>query len=223
VDLPQVVDLLARVELFSALDERGLRQVARRCGQRTAPAGTAIFVQEELGDRMFVLAEGAVKLLLQSPQGAKLELLRHRPPAVFGELAMLDGGPRSASAEAVVESKLLVVHRAELVRLLRSDERVADAMFRSLGSMVRRTTHRVEDLAFLDLQGRVAHRLLELGDSFGKHVPPVTQGELATMVGGARQSVNLALRGLEEQGFIRNVGGRIEILDRQGLRSRTGE
>jgi CRP/FNR family cyclic AMP-dependent transcriptional regulator len=217
VDLPQVVDLLARVELFSALDERGLRQVARRCGQRTAPAGTAIFVQEELGDRLFVLAEGAVKLLLQSPQGAKLELLRHRPPAVFGELAMLDGGPRSASAEAVVESKLLVVHRAEFVRLVRSDERVADAMFRSLGSMVRRTTHRVEDLAFLDLQGRVAHRLLELGAD-DTSVSSVTQSELAEMIGGARQSVNLALRRLEQRGHIRVAGKGIRILDHEALR-----
>jgi CRP/FNR family transcriptional regulator, cyclic AMP receptor protein len=104
----QVVDLLARAQLFKALDERVLRQLAARLPQRVFAKGAAIFVQEELGDRMFVLAEGVVKLVLRSSRGNLIELVRHRPPAVFGEVAVLDGGPRSATAEAVQRSKLIV-------------------------------------------------------------------------------------------------------------------
>jgi CRP/FNR family cyclic AMP-dependent transcriptional regulator len=225
VELHQLVELLARVELFSTLDVRVIRQVAEQSTQRVVPGGTTIFVQEELGDRMFVLAAGSVRLLLRSPQGNVVELVRHWPPAIFGEVALLDGGPRTASAEAVERSTLIVVTREQFLRLLRLDQQVADAMLRSLGTMVRRTTRQVSDLVFLDIQGRVARQLLQLADSAAAVIatPRVTQGELANMVGGARQSVNLALRGLEKRGYIRMVGGMIRILDPEALQRRAGQ
>jgi CRP/FNR family cyclic AMP-dependent transcriptional regulator len=215
----QVVDLLAQAQPFRTLDQRVLRQLAGRLPQRVVSKGAAIFVQEELGDRMFVLAEGVVKLVLRSPQGGVIELVRHRPPAVFGEVAVLDGGPRSATAEAVQQSRLIVVAREEFLRLLRSDIQVADALLHSLGEMVRRTTRQMSDLVFLDMQGRVARQLLQLADDDAS-TSPVTQSELAEMVGGARQTVNLALRGLERDGHIR-MGRRIRILDAEALRRRT--
>jgi CRP-like cAMP-binding protein len=213
------VDVLARAPLFRALDERVLGQLAGRLPQRVVAKGAAIFVQEELGDRMFVLAEGVVKLVLRSARGQVIELVRHRPPAIFGEIAILDGGPRSATAEAVQESRLLVVAREEFLRLLRSDMQVADALLRSLGEMVRRTTRQMSALVFLDMRGRVARQLLQLAADDGTTTPPVTQTELAEMVGGARQTVNLALRRLEQDGHIR-MGRRIRILDEERLRQR---
>jgi CRP/FNR family transcriptional regulator, cyclic AMP receptor protein len=219
----QVVDLLTRSYLFRGLDERVLGQLAGRLPQRVVAKGAAIFVQEELGDRMFVLADGMVKLVLRSPRGNVIELVRHRPPAVFGEVAVLDGGPRSATAEAVEQSRLLVVARDEFLRLLRLDLQVADALLRSLGEMVRRTTRQLSDIAFLDMQGRVAHLLLQLAEEDGTLVPPVTQSELADMIGGSRQSVNVALRGLEKPGHIRLDGKAIRILDRAALLRRASE
>jgi CRP/FNR family cyclic AMP-dependent transcriptional regulator len=97
---------------------------------------------------------------------------------------------------------------------------VADALLRSLGEMVRRTTRQVSAFVFLDMRGRVARQLLQLAADDGTDTPPVTQSELAEMVGGARQTVNLALRDLERDGQIR-MGRRIRILDEQGLRQRT--
>jgi CRP/FNR family transcriptional regulator, cyclic AMP receptor protein len=223
VEPHQVVDLLARSQLFSALDEPDLRQLAGRWVQRVFARGATIFVQEELGDRMFVLAKGVVKLVLRSAQGSTIELVRHRPPAVFGEVAVLDGGPRSASAEAVEHSTLIVVPREELIRLLRSDGRVAEAMLRSLGSMVRRATHQTGDLAFLNMQARVARKVLALASEAGTTTPPVTQQELASMVGGTRQTVNLVLRRLEQEGDIGVAGKTIRILDHQALQRRTEE
>jgi CRP-like cAMP-binding protein len=224
VDLPQIVDLLAQVEFFSTLDERTLHAIAGRTVQRVVPRGTTIFVQEELGDRMFVLAEGAVKLVVHSSRGRVIELLRHRPPAVFGEVALLDGGPRTASAEAVQRSLLIVVTRDELIRLLRSDGQVVDATLRSLGAMIRRTTRLVSDLAFLDIQGRLAQRLLQLSDEGSIPLSQVTQGDLAAMVSGARQTVHLALHGLEERGYLRiDDDQTIQILDATALRRRAGD
>jgi CRP/FNR family transcriptional regulator, cyclic AMP receptor protein len=218
VNLQHRADVLARTELFCGIDEAARRRIAGHVAERVVERGQCVFVQDEPGDRMYVLAEGVVKLFVSSRNGGIVELVRHRPPAAFGEVALLDGGPRSASAEAVERSILLVVTRAELLRLLRAEDQVAEALLRTLGRIVRRTTRQVSDLAFLDLQGRVARQLLVLaGDGRAAGARPVTQAELASMVSGARQTVNQALRALESRGYIRSGGRGFEILDRERL------
>ena len=226
MDTDQVTELLGRTELFRPLDERSQREVAAVATQTAFAKGQTIFVQDEPGDRMFVLAEGAVKLVVRSRHGEVVELARHRPPAVFGEVALLDGGPRSASAEAIEPSLLLGIARAKVIELLRSDSGVVDALLRSLGELVRRANRQTTDLVFLDLQGRVARKLLELAEAPGTSGGTVldqrafTQTELAHMVGGVRQTVNLALRSLERRGLIRVSEGKIEILELDRLRRR---
>jgi CRP/FNR family transcriptional regulator, cyclic AMP receptor protein len=219
VNLQERAAVLARTELFGGIDEVTQRRIAGHVAERVVDRGQCVFVQDEPGDRMYVLAEGVVKLFVSSRNGGMVELVRHRPPSTFGEVALLDGGPRSASAEAVERSTLLVVTRAELVALLRAEDQVAEALLRTLGTIVRRTTRQVSDLAFLDLQGRVARQLLVLaGDGNGSaRTRQVTQAELASMVNGARQTVNQALRSLESRGYIRADGRRFEILDRRRL------
>jgi CRP/FNR family transcriptional regulator, cyclic AMP receptor protein len=219
VDLQPRADVLARTELFRGIDEATRRRIAEHAAERVVERGQCVFTQDEPGDRMYVLAEGAVKLFVSSRNGGIVELVRHRPPATFGEVALLDGGPRSASAEATERSTLLVVTRAELLRLLRAEDQVAEGLLRILGTIVRRTTRQVTDLAFLDLQGRVARQLLVLaGDAHGTaRTRYVSQAELASMVSGARQTVNQALRSLEARGYIRTDGRCFEILDRARL------
>jgi CRP/FNR family transcriptional regulator, cyclic AMP receptor protein len=219
VNLQRRAAVLARTELFQGIDEVTQRRIAEHVAERVVERGQCVFAQDEPGDRMYVLAEGAVKLFVASRNGGIVELVRHRPPATFGEVALLDGGPRSASAEAVERSTLLVVTRAELLALLRAEDQVAEALLRTLGTIVRRTTRQVSDLAFLDLQGRVARQLLVLAVAGHGAVRTrqVTQAELASMVSGARQTVNQALRSLESRGYIRADGRCFEILDREGL------
>ena len=221
MDLQHRAGVLARTELFRGIDEATRRRIAEHAAERVVGRGQCVFTQDEPGDRMYVLAEGAVKLFVSSRNGGIVELVRHRPPATFGEVALLDGGPRSASAEATERSTLLVVTRAELLRLLRAEDQVAEGLLRTLGTIVRRTTRQVTDLAFLDLQGRVARQLLVLAAGDGGGGPgrtrPVTQAELASMVSGARQTVNQALRSLETRGYIRAGGRGFEILDRERL------
>ena len=220
MDLQHRADVLGRTELFGGIDKAMRRRIAEHVAVRIVERGQCVFTQDEPGDRMYVLAEGAVKLFVSSRDGGVVELVRHRPPATFGEVALLDGGPRSASAEATERSVLLVVTRAELLALLRAEEQVAEALLRTLGTIVRRTTSQVSDLAFLDLQGRVARQLLVLAAGGGNRTArtrQVTQGELATMVSGARQTVNQALRSLEARGYIRPDGRSFEILDRERL------
>jgi CRP/FNR family cyclic AMP-dependent transcriptional regulator len=219
VNLQHRAGVLARTELFGGIDEATQRRIAEHVAERVVERGQCVFVQDEPGDRMYVLAEGAVKLFVASRNGGIVELVRHGPPASFGEVALLDGGLRSASAEAVERSTLLVVTRSELLRLLRAEDQVAEALLSTLGAMVRRTTRQVSDLVFLDLQGRIAQQLLALatdGDGTAR-TRRVTQAELATMVSGARQTVNQALRSLESRGYIRADGRGFQILDRARL------
>jgi CRP-like cAMP-binding protein len=219
VDLQHRADVLGRTKLFGGIDESMRRQIAEHIAERVVEPGQCVFTQDDPGDRMYVLAEGAVKLFVSSRDGGMVELVRHRPPATFGEVALLDGGPRSASAEATERSVLLVITRVELLTLLRSEGQVAEALLRTLGTIVRRTTRQVSDLVFLDLQGRVARQLLVLaGNGNGAaRTRRVTQGELASMVSGARQTVNQALRLLETRGYIKADGRSFEILDREQL------
>jgi CRP-like cAMP-binding protein len=219
VNLQHRAGVLARTELFRGIDDTSRRRIAERVTERVVEPGQCVFVQDEPGDRLYVLAEGVVKLFVGSRNGDIVELVRHRAPATFGEVALLDGGPRTASAEAVERSTLLVMTRAELLHLLKAEDQVAEALLTTLGAMVRRTTRQVSDLVFLDLQGRVARQLLALaadGDGAAR-TRPVTQAELASMVSGARQTVNQALRSLESRGYIRAGGRSFEILDRERL------
>jgi CRP/FNR family cyclic AMP-dependent transcriptional regulator len=221
MDVGKIAALLADVELFNGLEHRTRHEIAAAGRHRLLRKGESIFIQDQPGTSCFVLLEGTVKLYLLSDDGRRAELVRHSTPTVFGEIAVLDGGPRSASAEVVEDARLIELHRDELLRIVRSDPAALDALLRSLGSMVRRTTRQVTDLVFLDLRGRVARYLLGLAEERGITTGPVkhvNQGELATIVGGARQSVNIALKSLERSGGIRVRGGNVEIVDRAKLR-----
>jgi CRP/FNR family transcriptional regulator, cyclic AMP receptor protein len=224
MDTRQVAALLGRTELFGRLDQRPLLGLAERTTQRTFSKGAVVFVQEELGDRMFVVAEGAVRLVIHSYHGEVIELARRTPPDAFGELAVLDGGPRSATAEAVQRTRLVVVTRRDLIDLLRSEQPVVEALLSSLGALVRRANRQTADLAFLTVADRIAGRLLELAGWQGGQTEPerlqpvrVTQTDLAQMVNGARQTVNKVLGAFESRGLIRVAGQTIELLQPREL------
>jgi CRP/FNR family transcriptional regulator, cyclic AMP receptor protein len=209
--------LLARTQLFGRLDAGVLEELATRTRRRSYAEGQVVFVQDEPGERLFVLADGVVKLLVRSPDGEVIELARHRPPAVFGEMALLDGGPRSATAEAVEPATLLTLARQDFLDLLHGNPEVVDSLLRLLGQLVRDANEQATDLVFLDLQARVAKRLLRLGEAEaagpGLLDRSLTQNDLARMVGAKRQTVNRVLRTLEKRGYIRMVGHRaIEIV-----------
>jgi CRP/FNR family cyclic AMP-dependent transcriptional regulator len=220
MDSRTVASFLSQVELFKQLDRESLAMLSERVRQQTMRRGQAVFVQDEPGDRMFVLVDGTVKLFIRFQTGEIIELIRHTPPAAFGEVSLLDGGKRSATAEAVGNVRLLAIARDDLMELIRGRPEIIDDLLHSLGAIIRRTTDQVTELAFLGLQGRVARRLLLLTEGFDDaEVQGVSQAEFASMVGGSRQSVNDVLKRLAERGFIAMNRGRVtEIRDARKLR-----
>lgn len=224
MDTDDVAVVLSKTQLFGALDPQSCSELAERASVRAYGRNEVVFTQDEAaGKHLFVVAEGSVRLLIRSPQGDAVELARRWPPDVFGELALLDGGSRSASAEAAEQTTLIAITRGELLRFMRSHEGVLDALLRSLGELVRRANQQSTDFVFLNLPARVAKKLLELAP--GNHVATadalrrsITQADLAQMVGGARQTVNQVLRTFQGRGWIRVSTRTIEVLDEDELR-----
>jgi CRP-like cAMP-binding protein len=219
----QVADLLGETELFGSLDERVRLWLAERASQRGYRRGQVVFVQDERGERMFVVAQGEVRLLIRSPHGDEVELSRRSRGEAFGEVALLDGGPRSATAEAITPATLIGIARDDLVKLLRSEELVVDAFLHLLGGLVRRANDLSSALVFRDVRSRVAGKLLELV-AWDPEAPAaalvashVSQSDLAQMVGGARQTVNQVLRLFEKRGWIALHHRAFEVLDPNAL------
>ncbi|HEX2241107.1 MAG TPA: Crp/Fnr family transcriptional regulator [Actinomycetota bacterium] len=223
----QAKALLRQSSLFSELSEENLDHLSERVVERTFDKGQTIFNQGELGDSVFVVAKGLVKVMINSPDGEEMVLTTVGPPDIFGELAVLDGGPRSAAAEALQRTTALVIDRQTLADLISQRPELEQALVRSLGKVVRRTTEHVSDLAFLHLPERVAKVLLVLADQRGSTEGDdrvidiqLTQTDLASMVGGSRQRVNLILRSFKERGYLEFDGRRIVIKRPDLLRKR---
>ena len=193
-------NLLAGSLLFADLDEKTLSYLGERAIRRTFEKGRAIFYQGDQGDTLYVVADGLVKVWVSSGDGSEMVMATLRRPDAFGEISAVDGQGRSASATAMEDSVLVSLDRATLLDSIHRNPAVADSMLRALGDLARRITEQASDLVFLDLAGRVAKCLVHLADRDGREDGdvtilelPLTQTELAEMVGGSRQSVNQIL------------------------------
>jgi CRP-like cAMP-binding protein len=225
----QAAFLLGRTPLFVGLEQAELLALGAGARWRRYRKGEYIFHQGDAGDSLFVLTEGRVKVIFVSVDGDEMILATLQPPESFGELALIDGGPRSASIQALQPTAALILTRATVLELMSRQPRVTDVVLRSLGGLVRRMIAQAADLVFLDLHGRVAKLLLRLIADPTAHpgeMPSldlnVTQSDLAAMVGGSRQSVNQILRQFERRGYLHVEGHKVIVKDIDALRRRAG-
>ena len=223
------VEALARCPLFENANRDMLEPLANGLRRRRFRRNEVIFHQGDPGDSLHVVATGAVKILLPSAEGEEAIIATLRPGDFFGELALLDGATRSATAAALEPTETLVLPRSVLMDLLATVPGLGDRLLVGLAKELRRLTSQVEELHFLDLAGRLAMRLTRLAedaqpDSEG-HIRldwPYTQSDLANMIGGTRQSVNKLLAQLVEDGMIRIEPDALLINDLDAL-ARRGE
>jgi CRP-like cAMP-binding protein len=157
------------------------------------------------------VASGAVKVVVPSEEGDEAILATLRRGDFLGELALLDGAPRSASAIALEATEALALPRDQFLALVAREAAIRDALLASLAGELRRLTTHVAELHFLDLTGRLAARLARLAQEHGERQPdgsirldaPLTQSDLAAMIGSTRQSVNKLLGEFEDDGLLR--------------------
>ncbi|GIH18688.1 Crp/Fnr family transcriptional regulator [Rugosimonospora africana] len=224
VRLPDPGDALTGVDMFAGLEPEVRQRVIAAAVPRTYRKGQLLFVENDPGDSLIILKRGAIAVFRTSPTGERAVLTVIRPPDVFGEVSLLDGSARSASAEAIEDCSALALSRGAFIELVHANSHILDAVMRSLGALIRRLTEQNADHVFLDLPGRVAKTLVRLaGDS---HAPMVTielnQSQLAEMAGGSRQSVNQAIGSFASRGWLRTEGRRIVVTDLAALRRRGG-
>jgi CRP/FNR family transcriptional regulator, cyclic AMP receptor protein len=219
-----IVDSLRSVPFFAGLDDDALGRVAAGMRSRRFRRGEVIFHVGDPGDALFVIVSGEVKISLPSEAGDEAILVRLRPGDVFGELALLDGAPRSATATALSAAETVVLPRDRFHELISNEPAVRDALLSALASELRRLTTHVEELHFLDITGRLAACLVRLADQ-GAALPDgsirlrtsLTQGDLASMVGSTRQSVNKLLGQFASDGYLRLERDAIVLTDIEGL------
>jgi CRP/FNR family cyclic AMP-dependent transcriptional regulator len=217
---------LRRCGLFGGADDDAIATLVRFLRVRRFRRGETIFHQGDPGDALFVVDQGSVKVVLPSDEGAEPAIVAILGPGeFFGELAILDGAPHSATIVAVEPTETLVLHRDAFLSLIDSNPGLRRALLASLATEIRRLTGHVEDLHFLDLPGRLASRILRLAESTSATIDggtiriawPYTQSELAGMIGGSRQSVNRLLADLTDQGLVRLEREQLVILDAERL------
>lgn len=219
-------ELLQRVPFLAALSGEDLRWLAGRVQRRKYSRGDIIFVKDDPGESMFIVEDGSVRIYVPGTQGADLTLAVMQPGEFFGDLSLLDGRPRSASAQAARNTTLLTLERGDLTDLVQSRPQAALAILTEIAGRLRETDQMASDLAFLDVSGRLARRLLDLATSNGKEREDgvlinstITQEELANMIGVTRESVNRNLGMFRRLGLIAREGRRIVVLNAAGLRS----
>jgi CRP-like cAMP-binding protein len=209
-------EFLKSVPLFSRLGEASLDSILRLTRRRRFRKDEVIFHEKEVGDSLFVILHGRVKVAIFGDDGKEVTLSILTDGDFFGELALLDQEPRSATIIAEEDCELLSLQRDDFTRALEQDPGMSAALIQVLADRLRKANHQISTLALLDVYGRVARVLQELAEEEGKRlkdgrvvVRRPTHMDIAHRIGSSRETVTRMMRDLEENGHIETQGREI--------------
>ena len=216
--------VLQRNYLFHGLPDESLERIAALATRRTYRKGAVIFAQGDRGDALFGVAAGRVRISASGAGGQEVFLNIMRPGDTFGEIAVMDGLPRTAGATAVDPTTLIVIKRADFLQLLEKEPRLAIHLLALFCKRLRWTSELVEESAFLAGPPRLAKRLLILASLHGRSAGigalelRISQAELARFLGISRQIVNQHLREWHVHGWVKLGRSQIVIKNPEALR-----
>ena len=198
-----LAEILRDTSLLRSVPTPDLERVLAVSRLRTFRRGQVVFTRGDPGDTLIVVVSGQVKVVVRAADGGELTLTIVPAGGTFGELSIADGGPRSADAETLEESQLLLIPRETIQEICARMPLAAQAVASSIAAALRRLTEAASDLVFLDLPRRVAKVLAgQAPDDDGVIRVRLRQEELAHQVGATRQSVNAAVRGFHRRGWL---------------------
>ncbi len=206
--------MLAKVALFSELSEDQLNFLTARSSARSYPKGAIIVNEGDDASSLFVIQAGAVKTYLSDDKGKEVVLSTQGPEEYFGDLALFDDAPRSASVMAIEPCKTLVISKNVLREAMAERPEIALLLLKGLASRVRALTESVRTFALLDVFGRLVRTLYQLASEREEGLlidQKLTQQELANRIGASREMVSRIMHDLIEGGYIRVDGKRILI------------
>lgn len=208
---------LEQTILLGALDDATLEALADRATLREFRRGDPVVTVGDPGGDLLVVASGRLKVISRSADGVEVVLAVATAGDTLGELSLMDSSPRSATVEAAERSAVVRVSGAAVRDVIRSHPELAEELIAQQSATIRRVTGMLSDLVFLDVPRRVAKFVVERTDHRGRADLGMSQGELAAAIGGVRQTVNVALRGLERRGWIQVEGRTVMVHDRTAL------
>jgi CRP/FNR family transcriptional regulator, cyclic AMP receptor protein len=220
--------LLGSIPLFAGLSPEQLGKIAALAQVRSYAGREVVVNQGEPARALFAIVRGRLKVASCGPDGRDTVLGIMAEGEVFGEVALLDGGMRSATCTTIEPCELLVIERTQFMELLENSPGIAVGLLHVLAGRLRRLSQRSEDAAFLDVPSRLARSLLDLATRFGerRRAPAsgifialkLSQQELGDLVGATRESVNKHLSDWTRRGYVEIQGGRMVIADIDSVR-----
>jgi len=218
---------LAEGTIFSGLDRGELDALLSLAVRKRYKARDVVLKKGDPALQIFVIVSGRLKAITAGGEGRRATLSIMGPGEVFGEVAVFDGEPRSATITALEPCELLMIQRNDFVHFLERSPRVAVKLLEVLARRLRRLSERVEDVTFLEVPERLAKLLVRLADRFGKNIGSgavrlelkLAQQELGDLVGATRESVNKQLRAWVSEELIEQQDGKIVLLDVPAMRA----
>jgi len=211
-------ELLRTVPIFAELTDGDIASLGRLTARRRFPKDTVVFFENEEGDSFFMILEGRIKVTILGDDGREVILSMLGPGDFFGEMALLDNEPRSATATAREETELLSLHRNDFQTVLTDNRSITTALIKILTARLRRANHQISTLALLDVYGRVARVIVDMAREEGRRLRDgriafrrATHQEIANRIGTTRETVTRMLKDLERQGLIHIEGKEIVV------------
>lgn len=202
--------LLRTFPLFSGLSDQELEMVSQMMVMRHFRKNSLIIFEEDIGNSLFVIKSGRVKISRISSEGSEAILAILGQGDFFGELAVIDGLGRSATVTAIDDVELLMLRRQEFLELLERIPKIAIALLKELASRIRKSDAHIRSLTLLDAKGRVANTLIRLANDIGRTKDGKViiedlplQKDLAALSGTSRETISRILSRFEDEGHIR--------------------
>jgi len=212
--------VLAEVDLFGSLPEGAVERIAAAAQQRTLRRGDVLFREGDVGDELFIVESGRIAIANRSFDGRESVVALMEAGDVFGEMSLFDGEGRSADARALEPSSVNVVPFEPVRALFREQPELLWGVVALLARRIRNMDVALADSVFLDVTGRTAKRLLELAGDSDEFQLPITQEELAGLVGASRERVNKAISSFVRLGWLEQRERRYTITNRVQLERR---
>ncbi len=216
----RIIRLMKNVPLFARMPDSDVSQVADQCVRRECYRDQVILVEEDVGQTLFIILKGTVKITRTSDEGREVIITILKAGDFFGELSLLDGKGRSATVVAMEESELLTLRRSEFLLLLERYPQLSIELLKVLAARIRQSNFQIENLTIQDAIGRVGAALIHVAEQTGYRrddsmiIPKLpVQQDLANMAGTARETISRIMAHFETRDLIKREGHRVIIVD----------
>ena len=213
-------ELFRRVPLFVGLERDDLESLLSATTRRSYNKDTVIFFEHDVGDALFMILSGRVKVTMLSSDGREIILSVLSSNEFFGEMSLLDNEPRSATAIAMQKTEMVMLHQKDFLSIVEKRPLVLINLLATLSSRLRKANQQIGNLALHDVYGRVARILIEMASETGERQKDgkvifrrPTHQEIANMIGATRETVSRMISDLQRQGYIEISGKDVIIQD----------